>query len=171
MASADPAVRAAIADVLALYCHAIDRRRWELMRGCFHDDATYKFGPIDGTWRTFVTMARQMIDPLPMTHHQLGHHALIVDGDDARSETYFTATHRVPADAAADAVFAGRGHDYHAVMAGRYVDHFNRRGGRWRIARRVGVIDGRHDIALLPVASSRNPRQVDPASALVFSAD
>ncbi len=155
----------AIAEILALYCHAIDRRRWSLMERCFHPDATYSFGPIDGTWRDFVDVARRMIDPLPMTHHQLGQTVRTIDGAQARTETYFTATHRVPADAALDAAFPGRGHDYQVVIAGRYVDAFTRRDGDWRIARRVGVIDVRHDLALsgdAPVVFGRD----DPGHAL-----
>jgi hypothetical protein len=147
-AAEDSVAAAAIADILALYCHAIDRRRWSLIECCFHADATYRFGPIDGTWRDFVRAAQHMIDPLPMTHHQLGQTVRTIDGAQARAETYFTAIHRVPADAAPDAAFPGRGHDYDAVIAGRYVDDFERRDQGWRIARRLGMIDARHDVAL-----------------------
>ena len=165
----DLAARAAIGDVLVLYCHAIDRRRWDLMDKCFHPDASFSFGPVEGTWREFVEIAKGMIDPLPSTHHQLGQSAIIVDGEQASVETYLTATHRVPADAPSDGVFPGRGVDYHAVIAGRYVDQFECRGGRWRIARRVGTIDWRHDHDLPIDAAPFVPLQPDPAAAFPFA--
>lgn len=163
------AARAAIADVIAVYCHAIDRRRWGLMDRLFHDDATYSFGPINGTWREFVAIARSMIDPLPSTHHQLGQTAFEIDGDEARTETYMTATHLVPADAAADGVFPGRGQAYEVVIAGRYVDRFERRSGQWRIADRVGIIDWRRELSLVDGDSQAAPNSPDPASAISFS--
>lgn len=167
-ADGDAEARAAILAVIARYCHAIDRRRWGLMEACFHADATYSFGPINGTWRDFVGAARAMIDPLAMTHHQIGQTILAAVEDGLDAETYFTATHRVPADAATDGVFDGRGHEYHAVMVGRYSDRFTCRAGAWRIARRVGVIDGRHDLVLTEPA----PEAVghDPASMMDLGA-
>ena len=164
----DWAARTAISDVLALYCHAIDRRRWDLMDKCFHPDASFSFGPVEGTWREFVEIAKGMIDPLPLTHHQLGQSAIVFDGERASVETYLTATHRVPAGAASDGVFPGRGVDYHAVIAGRYVDRFERRDSQWRIARRVGTIDWRHDHNLPADVPPFVPLQPDPAADFSF---
>jgi SnoaL-like domain len=165
----DQVARTAILDILALYCHAIDRRRWDLMEQCFHPDASFSFGPVDGSWREFVTIARTMIDPLPLTHHQLGQSAFVFDGDLASVETYLTATHRIPADAPAEGVFPGHGVDYHAIIAGRYVDQFERRDGQWRIAVRVGTIDWRHDHDLPADAPPFVPLQPDPAAAFPFA--
>lgn len=162
----DAESRAAIAEILGRYCHAIDRRRWELIEGCFHDDAVYTFSQIDGSWRNFVAAARHMVDPLPMTHHQLGQTVHAIDGADIVTETYFTAIHLVPAQAAREGVFDGRGHDYHAVMAGRYIDRFTRRGGEWRIARRIGVLEARHD--LIPTGDAPPaPGSADPAWSVI----
>ena len=171
MASGAPelAARAAIGDVLALYCHAIDRRRWDLMDQCFHADASFSFGPVDGSWSEFVEIARGMIDPLPSTHHQLGQSTILFDGDRASVETYLTAAHRIPAEAPAEGVFPGRGVDYHAIIAGRYVDQFERRDGHWRIARRVGTIDWRHDHDLPRDVAPFVPLQPDPADAFPFA--
>lgn len=145
MDAGDLLARAAIADLIARYCHVIDRRRWDDMGQCFHDDATYRFGSIVGGWRDFVAAARTIIDPLRISHHQTGNMLIVVTGDGADAETYFTAYHRVAADAAADGVFRGTGSDYDVVMAGRYIDRFERRGGDWRIAHRTGVTDWRRD--------------------------
>lgn len=167
--SSSLAARAEIADVIATYCHAIDRRRWELMEQLFHDDATYSFGTIEGTWREFVAIAKALIDPLPATHHQLGQTAFEIDGDRATTETYMTATHRIPADAPVDGPFPGRGHDYQLVMAGRYVDRFERRGGQWRIAHRVGVTDWTSEHAFPDGTEFPEPLRPDPGAAMSFT--
>lgn len=131
--------------VAALYCHAIDRRRWDLMEHCFHPDATYRFGRIEGNWRDFVGMARATIDPMRISHHQLGQSLIRIDGDTATSETYFSAYHRVAADAAATDPFPGTGEECDIVISGRYVDRFECRDGDWRIAHRIGLSDWRQD--------------------------
>jgi len=145
MDAGDRLARAAIADVSARYCHVIDRRLWDRMGACFHDDATYKFGAIDGGWRDFVAAARTVIDPLRISHHQTGNMLIRVDGNRADAETYFTAYHRVASDAPAGAPLPGTGSDYDVIIAGRYIDRFECRGSDWRIAHRTGVSDWRRD--------------------------
>ncbi len=170
VAQPDLAARAAIADVLALYCHAIDRGRWTLLDQLFHDEATYSFGPIDGSWREFVAIARSMIDPLIVTHHQLGQTTYLIDGSRASTETYMTSTHRIPADAAPGGAFPGRGEIYEAVIAGRYVDQFECRDGEWRITRREGIIDWRRDLPLPDgTALSQSLGPADPAATIPFA--
>lgn len=139
------AAKSAIADVIHSYCHIIDRRRWDDMAQVFHPDATYSYGFIDGDWRNFVMIARLVIDPLRMSHHKTGNMLIRVDGDRARAETYFTAYHRVTADAPTDAPLPGTGVEHDIIIAGRYIDTFERRDGDWRILRRVGVSDWRQD--------------------------
>ena len=135
----------------------------------FHDDARYSFGPIDGSWREFVTIARSMIDPLPLTHHQLGQTAIHIDGDLATTETYLTATHVIPADGASDEAFPRRTGPYEATIAGRYIDRFERRGGHWRIAERIGVIDWRRDLAMPAHDPAAAPAHPDPGAAIPFT--
>lgn len=136
--------REAIRDIIALYAHAIDRRRWALMERIFHPDAIFGFGPVAGDWRGFVEQARGIIDPCIATQHQLGQMLIGFESDDvAHCETYMTAMHVVPASYPRPEVFPDRGETYAAVIAGRYVDRFERRGGEWRIARRQGLYDWR----------------------------
>lgn len=163
------AARAEIADVIVTYCHAIDRRRWELMDQLFHDDATYAFGTIEGTWREFVAIAKALIDPLPATHHQLGQTAYEIDGNRATTETYMTATHSIPADAPLDGPFPGRGHPYQLVMAGRYIDRFERRGGDWRIAHRTGITDWQSEQALPDGTDFPQPLRPDTGAVMSFA--
>lgn len=136
--------REAIREIIALYAHAIDRRRWELMASLFHPGATFGFGPIEGDWRGFVEQARAIIDPCVATQHQLGQTLIgFADHETAHCETYLTAMHLVPAGYPRPEVFPDRGETYAAVIAGRYVDRFEKRDGEWRVARRQGLYDWR----------------------------
>lgn len=136
--------REAIRAAIAAYAHAIDRRRWDMMERIFHPDATFAFGPVGGGWRAFVDQARAIIDPCTATQHLLGQTLIAFDGDDAAdTETYMTATHTVPPGYPAPEVYPARTESYLAIIAGRYIDRFERRSGEWRIARRQGVYDWR----------------------------
>lgn len=136
--------REAIRDIIAAYAHAIDRRRWDMMERLFHPDATFGFGPIGGNWHEFVEQARAIIDPCIATQHQLGQTLIALDGEDAAdTETYMTATHTIPAQYPVPEAYPARSEPYLAIIAGRYVDRFERRRGEWRILRRQGVYDWR----------------------------
>lgn len=134
----------AIRDVIAAYAHAIDRRRWDMMSKLFHDDATFGFGPVQGGWQDFVEQAKAIIEACSATHHQLGQILITAEGSDvAHAETYMTAMHIVPGDYPLTDVFPDRGEEYSAIIAGRYVDRFEKRGGEWRISHRTGIYDWR----------------------------
>jgi SnoaL-like domain len=136
--------REAIRDILAAYAHAIDRRRWGMMEHLFHDDAVFKFGVIAGDWRGFVEQARAVIDPCLATQHQLGQVQFGFEGADVcHTETYMTAMHTIPPGYPLAAVFPDKGVIYSAIVAGRYVDRFEKRDGAWRIAQRTGLYDWR----------------------------
>ena len=167
--------RAAITEVIAAYAHAIDRRRWDMMPQLFHEDATFGFGIIQGDWRTFVEQAKTVIDPCLITQHQLGQTLIGFEGADiAHCETYMTAMHTVPAGYPTTEVFPDKGQTYSAVIAGRYVDRFERRNGEWRIAHRSGIYDWREyrelegiDLSALPEGSCGYHDDRDPSTPAV----
>lgn len=149
--------RDAIGEVIAAYAHAIDRHRWEMMEHLFHEDATFAFGPVQGDWRLFVEQARAIIEPCIATHHQLGQTLVSGEGPDlAHAETYMTAMHIIPPGYPSSA-FPDRGEEYSAIVAGRYVDRFERRAGEWRIAHRTGIYDWREFRAIGEASLSSVP--------------
>lgn len=167
--------RAAIADIIAAYAHAIDRRRWSMMEHLFHDDAQFQFGEIVGDWRSFVDQARALIDPCLATQHQLGQIQFGFDGPDAcHTETYMTAMHTVPPGFPMPEVFPDKGVIYSAIVAGRYVDRFEKRSGEWRIARRTGLYDWREfrvvegvDLSDTPEGAAGYHDERDPSTPVV----
>ncbi|MFU7527241.1 nuclear transport factor 2 family protein [Qipengyuania sp. ASV99] len=167
--------RAAIQDIITAYAHAIDRRRWQIMDHLFHDDAQFQFGTVLGDWRGFVEQARAIIDPCLATQHQLGQTLFGFEGGHiCHTETYMTAMHTVPAGYPIAEVFPDKGKIYSAVVAGRYVDRFEKRDGVWRIARRTGLYDWREyrevegvDLSDTPEGASGYHDDRDPSTAAV----
>jgi len=168
-----------ITRIINLYCHALDRRRWELMDHVFHDDARYGFGDIGGDWRDFVKAARSIVDPLGPCHHTVSNILINLDGDSARVETYLIGYHVVPADYPPGLntnglYYARPGERYVSMVGGRYIDRFEKRGPGWRIAWRTGLYDWIQDLPYTDGGLSRSPSQAlgkwddsDPSFAVV----
>ena len=171
--------REAIRDVINAYAHAIDRRRWDMMEKLFHPDATFGFGTVGGTWEDFVAGARAIIDPCLATQHMLGQVQFAFPEDDlCHTETYMSAMHTVPAGYPVPDVLPDKGKTYSAVIAGRYIDRFERRdygnGGEWRIKHREGLYDWREfrevegvDLSEMPQGSCGYHDDRDPSTPVV----
>ena len=122
--------RQAIADVVLRYCRGIDRLDLELVRDCYHPDATDDHGPFTGTPDEYVAWVGGVLDRYTGTMHVVANQLVEVDGDHARAESYGVAYHW--GDPADDPL-------RNFTTGFRYVDRFERRDGEWRIARRVAV--------------------------------
>ncbi|MAG33216.1 MAG: hypothetical protein CL908_20245 [Deltaproteobacteria bacterium] len=124
----------AIRDVLARYWRGIDRRDVALVQSSYHpdayDDHGYCKGPIGGF---LESLEGGVWDFFENTHHFAGHTDIepLADGR-AQAESYAEAHHlRRREDGLFDDLVYGL----------RYVDHFERREGIWRIGHRVCVWD------------------------------
>lgn len=149
--------REAIREILALYTHIIDRHRWDMMERIFHPEATFGFGPVGGDWRSFVDQARSIIEPCVSTQHMLGQTLIGFESETvAHTETYLSAMHVVPVGYTRPDVFPPRDQTYAAIVAGRYIDHFEKRGGEWKIVRRQGLYDWREFREIAAAASLDN---------------
>lgn len=133
----DPAVQVMldkqeIHDVLMRYCRAIDRCDEELLRSVYHSDAWDNHGPFNGKAADFIPYALKLLrESYKSTTHAICNDLIEVSGDKARSEAYFFACHR----------FEREGKEADWIVAGRYVDRFERRDGAWKIAHRIAVTD------------------------------
>jgi hypothetical protein len=121
-----------IKDVHLRYCRANDRRDEELMRACFHPDAVIELHKPLGV-EEFIALGRNILGKYTVTWHNTGNQLVEVDSDAAWAEHYTISSHRI---AASDA-----GPERDLVASGRYIDRMERRGGEWRIARRVMLVD------------------------------
>ena len=119
--------------VLQRYGRGLDRFDRELVRSCYFDDAIEDHGNFVGGVEDFIEWANETSGYFTAHHHGLMNHTCELDGDDAYCETYY--------------LFIGvSAEPPHAVSMGRYIDHFQKRGGEWRIANRVVDIEGNFEL-------------------------
>jgi ketosteroid isomerase-like protein len=122
-----------IRDVVYRYCRGIDRRDFDLVRSCYHPDATDDHGDFRGTIDEFIAHIDERLPRFECTMHFIGNVLVEVAGDRARSESYVVAYHRLGAH--------GTKRERDFIVNLRYVDDFERRNGAWKIATRVCVFD------------------------------
>lgn len=122
-----------IRDVIHRYCRGIDRCDYELVRRCYHPDATDDHGGFVGGIDDFIAHIVESLPRYERTMHFIGNILVEVDGNRARCESYIIAHHRVPLRGTKPE------RDYNVGL--RYVDDFERRDGEWRIADRVCVFE------------------------------
>lgn len=84
----------AIRDVVNRYCRGIDRRQFDLVRSCYHPDATDDHGGFKGGVEAFIAMCTESLKRYERTMHFMGNLHIEVDGDQATSEAYTIACRR-----------------------------------------------------------------------------
>jgi hypothetical protein len=120
--------------ILLRYGRGLDRLDRTLIRSCYHDDAVDDHHVYAGKPDDFIDWAFQNSREFNTVHHHgMNNHTCELDGDDAYAETYYT--------------FIGANtNPPHLLSIGRYIDHFQRRDGVWKIANRVCVIEKTFDL-------------------------
>ena len=116
--------------VIYRLARGLDRRDKDLLASCFHDDATDDHGLFVGSATEFCDWVIEQLGNYERTQHLIPQINIVIDGNNASTEAYFFAHHVVPADTQLD-----------VIAAGRYLDHFERRDGEWKITHRKAVFD------------------------------
>jgi hypothetical protein len=134
-------------DLLLRYSRGLDRLDRDMIRSCYHDDAVDDHHIFVGKPDDFIDWAFEYSrDYNQVHHHGLSNHGCEIDGDDAHSETYYT--------------FIGVNLQApHLLSMERYIDHFQKRTGEWRIANRVCVIEHSFDLQDSAGATSNAPAE------------
>lgn len=143
----DLLAREEITDVVKALARGTDRLDRELMASCYHPDGTDDHNVFRGTGTEF---AQWVVDTLPhfqTTMHFIGPPRIRNEGDRAEVDTYCVAHHVSRPDDA--------GLQTDMVLGLRYVDRFERRDGRWLIAKRVCSFDWTYTVPI--DASTRWP--------------
>jgi hypothetical protein len=122
----------AIRDVVMRYCRAIDRVDGELLRTVYWPDGWDSHSIFDGPVDEFIPWVVDTLNGMIATQHFVGNVSIELDGEHAYTEIYFNAHHKVAAD---------DGSERDSIAAGRYLDHFERRGDEWRIKHRRAIFD------------------------------
>jgi hypothetical protein len=128
--------RAQIRECLARYCHGIDRCDVTVLKSAYWPDAYEEHGTFDGpAWDFADHMTATMHLRTERSMQMIGNVMVEFDNDlsRARVETYVFAFLRPV------------GESIDRMIAGRYLDRFERRGEEWRILRRLYVLDWHRD--------------------------
>ncbi len=119
--------RREITDVVYRCARGTDRADLEARgEGSFHPDAMDYRGVGNGPYRNMVAVSRQF-KPLA-TMHSVTNIQIALDGDVARVESYVIAFHLIREE---------DGSTRDEFLRARYLDRMERRGGVWKIARRL----------------------------------
>ena len=131
--AAQLADREAIRLCVLRYCRGLDRLDETMLREVYWPEATDDHIAYSGSAEGFIEVAREMLSGIPRTQHLLGN-MLIEMRDDASAdcESYFQAYHLIEDENSGSRDL---------VVAGRYVDRFEKRNDEWRIAQRSIIVD------------------------------
>ncbi|MBU6266699.1 MAG: nuclear transport factor 2 family protein [Sphingomonadales bacterium] len=120
----------AITEVVYRVARGTDRGDLDLFASGFHADGEDYHGLANGPVANILANLGR--SRLLFTQHAVSNVLVELDGDCARVESLFTSFHQSRDDA---------GQVWDEAVKGRYLDWFERRGGAWKIARRVVVWD------------------------------
>ena len=123
----DLLARAEITDVVKRLARGTDRLDEEAMASCYHPDGFDDHNSFRGSGTEFARWVCEVLPHFQATHHFIADPYIRLDGDVAQVDTYCEAHHV--------------GTDSDMVLGLRYVDRFERRDGRWLIAKRVCAFD------------------------------
>jgi hypothetical protein len=133
-AIAELIAKQAIGEQLVRYCRAMDRCDHALGYSIFQEDAKVDYvGMFKGSGRGFVDYALDSHKAFLSHAHVLSNVLVELRGPDrAVSESYVTMTLRMKAE---DGALRGMS------TIGRYADHWEMRGGQWKIANRLFIVE------------------------------
>lgn len=119
-----------IRDCLYRYCRGIDRADEEALRSAYWPGAHDCHGAYRGSASGFIDQALPRLRSGGRGVHQISNILIELHGDRAAVESSFLA---LQANAATPA--------HETFLCGRYLDHFEKRDGEWRITERTVVYD------------------------------
>ncbi|MAT95282.1 MAG: hypothetical protein CME59_22145 [Halioglobus sp.] len=123
-----------IYELCCRYMRSLDRLDKALLLSLFWDDAWCDYGFTRGPAGDFAQYCIEALHNHASNHHMLGNTLIDIEGDEGFGEVYFNAYHKVP---------AGDGFE-DVIIAGRYLDRYERRAGVWKFAYRSEWVDFSH---------------------------
>jgi len=122
----------AIRNVIMRYSRAIDRMDADLLRTVYWPDGWDSHSIFEGPVDEFIPWVIGTLNRMVSTQHFLGNVSIELEEEHAYTEVYFIAHHKVAEQ---------DGSQRDSIAAGRYLDHFERRGDEWRIKHRRAIFD------------------------------
>ncbi len=133
-----------IYDALVRYCRSCDRQDIGAMLEAFHRDAQvnmgYYVGPATGFCERFAALGDPARSPLSRVQHQVSNVLCEIEGVFANVESYLRVVRR-----------RRTGNEtFDEMIASRVLDRFERRDGRWAVARRRVIWDWMMSVPATP---------------------
>jgi hypothetical protein len=122
----------AIQRKLALYARGVDRGDAEALRNVYWPDAVDHHGvAFDGNAYAFIDFIVGTLSMYRASSHVMGQSHVVEAGSRAKSESYFMCYYvrKAPMDRHLE------------ILAGRYLDDWEKRNSAWRILERTVVLD------------------------------
>lgn len=137
-----------IKQALYQYARGVDRRRWELVRDAYHEDAYDDHGGYKGGRSGLLEWLERRHASIEQSMHFIGNCIIEYQSEDrALVETYCTVYQRYGHEAKETIqTWLGdqalpEGKKIKVDLVCRYVDIFSRRDGQWRISDRTVVME------------------------------
>ena len=115
------------------YMRGLDRLDEEILLDVFFEDAWCDYGFTEGSPTAFAQFALATLKDHHANHHMLGNVLIELEDNAAYGEVYFQAYHKIKTD-------TGIGFE-ETIIAGRYLDRYERRDANWKFAYRSEIID------------------------------
>lgn len=121
----------AIYELACTYSRGLDRLDRELLLSTFWEDGWCEYGFSNCAPAEFADFAINALQDHAANQHMIGNVLIDVEGDEAFGEVYFNAYHKIKAEEGFEDV----------IIAGRYLDRYERRDGLWKFAYRSERVD------------------------------
>lgn len=120
-----------IYELACQYMRGLDRLDEPLLQSLFWPDAWCDYGFTQGPAAEFASFCMGALQEHAANHHMIGNVLIEIEGDEAFGEVYFNAYHKV---------HSGDGFE-DMIIAGRYLDRYEKRDGVWKFAYRSERVD------------------------------
>lgn len=120
-----------IYELACRYSRGLDRLDVELLLSVFHEDGWCEYGFINCSPGEFASFAIEALQGHEANQHMVGNVLIEVEDDQAFGEVYFQAYHKVKAENGFEDI----------IIAGRYLDRYEKRNGQWKMAYRSERVD------------------------------
>jgi len=134
-----------IYEAMCRYARGVDRGDWDLVRSTYHEDAYDSHGDYKGDINGLIAWLKILFKGVDNSMHFLGNCLIeFSNHNSALVETYFVSR-RLRAPMGDEFRFSQSTDAISRDFWGRYVDHFERREGQWRVLHRTVVTEAKSD--------------------------
>jgi hypothetical protein len=120
-----------IYELACTYSRGLDRLDAGLLLSVFFEDGWCEYGFSNCSPQEFVDFAITALQGHEANQHMIGNVLIEVEGNEAFGEVYFQAYHKVKTDTGFDDI----------IIAGRYLDRYEKRNDVWKMAYRSERVD------------------------------